>query len=129
MRRAVLMIRQAISPRFAIRIRLNIFAYLQPLGGTLRDGVAIWHAGADVTIPSYSKTNGRQRSISAASIGPASRTIAFNGTSARIAVKSAARIGVGNALHQLRHLGLDIIIRNHHAPLRPSYPTPPCHDH
>src|SRR5258708_11235448 len=128
MRRAVLMIRQEISPRFSIRIRLNIFAYLQPLGGTLRDGVASWHAGAEVTIPSYSKTNGRQRSISAASIGPASRTIAFNGTSARIAVKSAACIGVGNGLHQLGHLGFEIIIGNDQGAVWRSHATPACHD-
>src|SRR5216684_7783159 len=60
MRRAVLMTRQAISPRLAIRIRLNIFLTAafgrdpEPQTGT---------QGAGVTIPSYSKTKQRQRLI------------------------------------------------------------------
>src|SRR5882757_2617437 len=60
MRRAVLMTRQAISPRLAIRIRLNIFLTAafgrdpEPQTGT---------QGTGVTIPSYSKTEQRQRLI------------------------------------------------------------------
>src|SRR6266478_7074473 len=60
MRRAVLMTRQAISPRLAIRIRLNIFLTAafgrdpEPQTGT---------QGTGVTIPSYSKTKQRQRLI------------------------------------------------------------------
>ena len=37
----------------------HVLAYLQPLGGG--SSPAIWHAGTDVTIPSYSKTGRRQR--------------------------------------------------------------------
>src|SRR5713101_6665488 len=54
------MTRQAISPRLAIRIRLNIFLTAafgrdpEPQTGT---------QGMDVTIPSYSKTKQRQRLI------------------------------------------------------------------
>ena len=55
------MTRQAISPRFAIRIRLNICWLICNLWAG--DRTAIWHAGTDVTIPSYSKTNRRQRVI------------------------------------------------------------------
>src|ERR1700712_3196061 len=52
------MIRQAISPRLAIRIRLNMsWLACNLLGGF----EAIWRVGADVTIPSYSKTQRRQR--------------------------------------------------------------------
>src|ERR1700681_2105573 len=67
MRRAVLMTRQAISPRLAIRIRLNMGLLICNLWAgsspPLRTGAAIWHAGTDVTIPSYSKTKQRQRLI------------------------------------------------------------------
>src|SRR5207302_2988323 len=59
MRRADLMMRQAISPRFAIRIRLNMLWFVwRPWAG------AIWHGGREVTIPSYSKTRPRQRYMS-----------------------------------------------------------------
>src|SRR5258708_7384504 len=65
MRGAVLMTRQAISPRLAIRIRLNMGSLLATFGRgpALQAGAAIWHAGTDVTIPSYSKTKQRQRLI------------------------------------------------------------------
>ena len=47
----------------------HLLAYLQPLG---RDPApAIWHAGADVTIPSYSKTKRRQRLICRKTDSPA----------------------------------------------------------
>src|SRR5215469_13251549 len=55
-RRAVLMIRQAISPRFAIRIFLNMLLYLRTLGGFLP--ASFPYAGADVTIPSTAKPGG-----------------------------------------------------------------------
>src|ERR1700682_107518 len=45
MRRAVLMTRQAISPRLAIRIRLNMLSCLQPLGGILTRNLACGHRG------------------------------------------------------------------------------------
>src|ERR1700742_4666175 len=59
------MTRQAISPRFAIRIRLNMCLFTCDLwrGPAWRAKTTIWHAEADVTIPSYSKINLRQRSI------------------------------------------------------------------
>jgi hypothetical protein len=37
-----------------------VLAYLQLLGG-VQPRRPIWHAGMDVTIPSYSKTEPRQR--------------------------------------------------------------------
>src|SRR3954464_286822 len=58
-RRAVLMTRQAISPRLAIRIRLNMRLFTCNLAAGVQP--AIWHAGTDVTIPSYRKTKQRQR--------------------------------------------------------------------
>src|SRR6266851_8218206 len=61
MRRAVLITRQAISPRFAIRIRLNMCLLTSNLGAGSSLARPIWHAGMDVTIPSYSKTEPRQR--------------------------------------------------------------------
>src|ERR1700674_675842 len=49
----------------------HLLAYLQPLG---RDRPTIWHAGTDVTIPSYSKTKPRQRLICRKSDSPAAIT-------------------------------------------------------
>jgi hypothetical protein len=45
MRRAVLMTRQAISPRLAIRIRLNMFFLLDLLGGILSCNLACGDGG------------------------------------------------------------------------------------
>jgi hypothetical protein len=48
----------------AIRIRLNMGLLTCNLGRipASRAEAAIWHAGTGVTIPSYSKTDRRQRS-------------------------------------------------------------------
>src|SRR5215813_11270470 len=51
------MTRQAISPRFAIRIFLNISCLLT-FGRV--PSARLWHAGEDVTIRSYSKMRRRQ---------------------------------------------------------------------
>jgi hypothetical protein len=60
------MIRQAISPRFAIRIRLNMgwlaYRLLQRPKGA-GSAPAIWHAGPEVTIASYSKNRRWQRPV------------------------------------------------------------------
>src|SRR5258708_39286146 len=61
MRRAVLITRQAISPRFAIRIRLNMRLFTCNLWAGSSLAGPIWHAGMDGTIPSYSKTEPWQR--------------------------------------------------------------------
>src|SRR4051812_17432239 len=69
MRRAVLMTRQAISPRLAINIRLNIWLFTckRRAGSSLPDRGpdrdTIGHAWAAVTILSYSKTKEWQRLI------------------------------------------------------------------
>src|SRR5258708_7273025 len=103
MRRAVLMTRQAISPRFAIRIRLNMFFLLELWAGS---SPAMWHAGTRLTNPWYSKNRQRQRSrIGLAAPGGDRGLI-----SAGITLKTPARIGVRDRLHQLADLGLQIFI-------------------
>jgi hypothetical protein len=53
-----LMTRQAISPRFAIRIFLNMLFLLASLWAG--SSLPIWHGRTEVTIPSYRKTARRQ---------------------------------------------------------------------
>src|ERR1700675_1470422 len=97
------MTRQAISPRFAIRIRLNMFFLLELLAGS---SPAMWHAGTRVTNPSYSKNRERQRSR----IGSRREGGGRGLISAGIALKTAARIGARDRLHQLADLGFQIFI-------------------
>src|ERR1700692_2655225 len=97
------MTRQAISPRFAIRIRLNMFFLLELLAGS---SPAMWHAEPRGTKPSYSKNRDRQRSR----IGSPRPGGGGGRISAGIALKTAARIGVRDRLHQLADLGFQIFI-------------------
>src|SRR3954447_2538087 len=69
MRRAVLMTRQAISPRLAIRMRLNMLFLSLDLG---RDpSLAVGAYGRAVWLPWYIKIGRRQRSKSGPSGVPA----------------------------------------------------------
>src|SRR6266851_3190918 len=66
----------------------------------------MWHAGTRLTNPSYSKNRQRQRSR----IGLAAPGGGRGRLSAGIALKTAARIGVRDRLHQFADLGLQIFI-------------------
>src|SRR6266700_1723420 len=108
MRRAVLITRQAISPRFAIRIRLNML-FIGTFGRV--PPPAIWHAGVGVTIASYSKMRWRQRSRSSKPVLlQRERHSNVTRPSPGIAVKPSAHIGARDRLHQFADFGFQIIV-------------------
>src|SRR3569832_59431 len=112
MRRAVLITRQAISPRFAIRIFLNMLS-----GDTFGRAPAAPAAlgRPRITCSSYSKISRRQPHRHQ---GPAWLNACHGGgalartgcSSAGISVEAPAGIGVGARLHQLGDLVLQVII-------------------
>src|SRR5690349_708329 len=87
MRRAVLMTRQAISPRFAIRIFLNIFFGLGRWAGFLANcGTAKPSRGNGLVLPRRTAP------------------------SARIGLESSPRIGMRDRLHQFGDLVFKIVV-------------------
>src|SRR4029077_10208707 len=94
MRRAVLMTRQAISPRLAIRMRLNmLFLSLRPWAGPSPGPFGPMVRA--VICPWYSKLGRRQRSKSAVALGYQGSESALWGS------YRFPKVGLGRAPHQL----------------------------
>src|SRR5690349_5446333 len=134
MRRAVLVTRQAISPRFAIRIFLNILLFMTFGRGLARDPPKCERFADRITRQSNWSAPGRKtgthfcwsRSTRNLTCGrgrancvdskmsrrqPAAvRPRIAPPASAGISVETSARVGVRDRLHQLAHLGLQKIV-------------------